>query len=93
MAELIREVATPGPGQCLLHVLRDPVNPDGRVLVERADPVVAISEGLIRQIRAGESHPDVSLDGKTLVINGANQQVSYRLEKCGQPGYLLGRLC
>ncbi len=92
MAELIREVATPGPGQCLLHVIRGQGNPDGRVLVERADPVVAISEGLIRQIRAGESHPDVSLDGKTLVIDGANRQVSYRLERCGQPGYLLGRL-
>ncbi len=92
MAELIREVATPGPGQCLLHVIRSPQDPDGRVFVERADPVVAISEGLIRQIRAGGSHPDVSLDGKTLVIDGANRQVAYRLKACGQPGYLLGTL-
>jgi len=86
------EYAAPGPGQCLLHVIRDPGNPDGRVFIERADPVVAISEGLIRQIRAGGSHPDVSLDGKTLVIDGANQRVSYRLERCAQPGYLLGTL-
>ena len=88
-----REVITPGPGQCLLHVIRSGAADEaGRIFVERADPVVAISEGLIRQIRAGESHPDVSLDGKTLVIDGANRQVSYRLERCGQPGYLLGRL-
>jgi hypothetical protein len=92
VAELVREIATPGPGQCLLHVIRDPGNPDGRIYVERADPVVAISEGLIRQIRAGQNHPDISLDGKTLVIDGANQQVSYRLERCAQPGYLLGTL-
>jgi hypothetical protein len=84
--ELVREVATPGPGQCLLHVI------GGRVFVERADPVVAISEGLIRQIRSGGSHADVRLDGDVLVIDAANQRVSYRLEKCGQPGYLLGTL-
>jgi hypothetical protein len=86
------EYAAPGPGQCLLHVIRSPEDPGGRIYVERADPVVAISEGLIRQIRGGQSHPDVRLDGKVLVIDGANQQVSYRLEACGQPGYLLGTL-
>jgi hypothetical protein len=93
MAELVREVATPGPGQCLLHVIRDPDNPDGRVFIERADPVVAISHGMIRQVRAGKAPAGISLDGDVLVIDAANQRVSYRLEKCGQPGYLLGRLC
>lgn len=93
MAELTREVATPGPGQCLLHIIRsaEPGGP-GRVWVERADPAVAISHGLIRQIREGGNHPDVSLDGDVLVIDGVNQRVSYRLERCGQPGYLLGKL-
>ena len=90
--DLAREAATPGPGQCLLHVIRTPASPDGRIYVERADPVVAISEGLIRQIRAGQNHPDVHLDGGTLVIDGANQRVSYRLGQCAQPGYLLGTL-
>lgn len=80
------EYAAPGPGQCILH------NMAGRLLVERADPVVAVSEELIRQIRAGGAHPDVRLDGKTLVIDAANQRVSYRLQACGQPGYLLGTL-
>jgi hypothetical protein len=93
MAELVREVATPGPGQCLLHVIRDPDNPDGRVFIERADPVVAISHGMIRQVRARQAPAGISLDGDVLVIDAANQRVSYRLEKCGQPGYLLGRLC
>ncbi len=93
MAELVREYATPGPGQCLLHVIRSgPDDVAGRIFVERADPVVAMSEGLIRQIRSGEGHPDISLDGKTLVIDAANQRVSYRLEQCAQPGYLLGTL-
>ncbi len=87
-----REVVTPGPGQCLLHVVRTPADPGGRVFVERADPVVAISEGLIRQVRAGQSHPDVRLDGDVLTIDAANRRVSYRLERCGQPGYLLGKL-
>lgn len=86
MAELIREVITPGPGQCLLHVL------GGRLFVERADPVVAISHGMIRQVRAAQAPAGVSLDGNVLVIDAANQKVSYRLEACAQPGYLLGTL-
>lgn len=86
MAELIREVATPGPGQCLLH------NIGGRLFVERADPVVAIAEAMISQVRAGHGHPDCHLDGNVLTIDGSNQQVAYRLERCGQPGYLLGKL-
>jgi len=65
----------------------------GQLLVERADPVVAISEALIRQARAGTAPAGIVLDGATLVINGANQQVSYRLGPSGHPGYLLGRLC
>jgi hypothetical protein len=82
----IREVATPGPGQCLLHVL------GARLLIERADPVVAISHGMIRQVRAGQAPAGISLDGNVLVIDAANQRVSYRLEECAQPGYLLGTL-
>lgn len=87
------EYAAPGPGKCLLHVIRNPDDPDGRIFVERADPVIAVSEGLIRQIRGGGNHPDVRLDGGTLVIDGANEQVAYRLGPSGHPGYLLGRLC
>jgi len=87
MAELVREVATPGPGQCLLHVM------GGQLLIERADPVVAITHGMIRQVRAGQAPAGISLDGNVLVIGAANQRVSYRLEPCGQPGYLLGKLC
>ena len=81
-----REVATPGPGQCILHTM------GGRLLIERADPVVAISHGMIRQVRSGQAPAGISLDGDVLVIDAANQRVSYRLEKCGQPGYLLGTL-
>lgn len=80
------EYAAPGPGQCILH------NMDGSLFVERADPVVAISEALVTQVRAGTAQRGLSLDGKTLVIDASNQRVSYRLEKCQQPGYLLGRL-
>jgi hypothetical protein len=85
-ALLETEIATPGPGQCILH------NMNGQLWLERADPVVAIAEALVTQVRAGTGHPDISLDGKTLVINTANRQVSYRLERCAQPGYLLGTL-
>lgn len=80
------EYGAPGPGQCVLH------NLDGRLFVQRADPQVAIAQALISQVRSGAGHPDISLDGATLVIDGANQRVSYRLERCAQPGYLLGRL-
>jgi hypothetical protein len=87
------EYAAPGPGQCILHVFpRGTSDLYDRIFVERADPAVAISEALIRQIRAGDAHPDVRLDGDVLVIDAANQRVSYRLGKCGQPGYLLGTL-
>jgi hypothetical protein len=80
------EYAAPGPGQCILH------NMDGSLLVERADPVVAFPESLVTQVRAGTGPGGISLDGKTLVIDAANQRVSYRLEQCAQPGYLLGTL-
>jgi hypothetical protein len=80
------EYAAPGPGQCILH------NMGGQLLVERADPVVAFPEALVSQIRAGTGPAGIGLDGKTLVIDASNQRVSYRLEQCGQPGYLLGTL-
>lgn len=80
------EYAAPGPGQCILH------NIDGQLLVERADPVVAISEALIAEIRAGTAHAGLSLDGQTLVIDASGQRVAYRLGACKQPGYLLGTL-
>ncbi len=80
------EYAAPGPGQCVLH------NMGGELLVERADPVVALPVMLIGQVRAGTGPRGLSLDGKTLVIDAANQRVCYRLERSGQPGYLLGRL-
>ena len=80
------EYAAPGPGQCILH------NMGGQLLLERADPVVAITEGMIRQIRAGKAPAGISLDGDVLVIDASNRRVSYRLGACGQPGYLLGTL-
>jgi len=80
------EYAAPGPGQCILH------NMGGELLVERADPVVALPAALIGQVRAGRGPRGLSLDGRTLVIDAANLRVAYRLERCPQPGYLLGRL-
>lgn len=80
------EYAAPGPGQCILHSM------NGRLFVERADPVVAFTEALVTQIRAGTAPAGLSLDGQTLVIDGSGGQVFYRLEQCPQPGYLLGRL-
>ena len=81
------EYAAPGPGQCILHNLGD------RLFVERADPVVALASALITQVQAGEGHPDMRVDGQTLVIDGANQEVRYRLGPSGHPGYVLGRAC
>src|SRR5260370_29829934 len=86
MAELAREVITPGPGQCLLH------NIGGRLFVERADPVVAIATGLIRQVFEGNGHADMRLDGHVLVICGSNAEVRYRLERSGRPDLMLGTL-
>ncbi len=80
------EYAAPGPGQCVLH------NMDGQLLVERADPAVAFPETLISQVRAGTGPAGLRLDGRTLVIDAANQRVAYRLGQCPQPGYLLGTL-
>jgi len=81
------EYAAPGPGQCILH------NMGGRLFVERADPLIAVAPELISQVRRGEGHPDLHYDGGTLVIDGANQRVAYRLTSSGQPGFLLGRAC
>lgn len=80
------EYAAPGPGQCVLHRI------DGALFMERADPVVAFPEHMVATVRAGKGAVGLALDGKTLLINASNRQVAYRLERCGQPGYLLGRL-
>lgn len=84
------EYAAPGPGQCVLHRIGD------GLYCQRADPVVAFTDGLLRQVAAGGA-PGMRLDatalGKVLVIDAVGQRVCYRLERCGQPGYLLGRLC
>lgn len=85
-ALLETQVATPGPGQCILHRI------GGRLVIERADPVVAIAEALIDQVRAGTAPAGILMDGETLVIAAANQQVAYRLGPSGHPGYLLGTL-
>ena len=81
------EYAAPGPGQCVLH------NVGGRLFVERADPVIAITPELVSQILRGEGHPDLHYDGRTLIIDGANQHAAYRLGPSGHAGYLLGQLC
>ena len=80
------EYDAPGPGQCIVHSM------GGELLIERADPVVAIPEALVAQVRDGKARHGFTLDGKTLVIAAGNQTVSYRLEQCPQPGYLLGKL-
>jgi hypothetical protein len=81
------EYAAPGPGQCILH------NIGGRLHLQRADPVVALSAALIAQIRAGTAHPDLTLDGQVLVIDAVNEQARYRLATSPHAGYVLGLLC
>ena len=92
------EYAAPGPGQCILH------NMDGQLLLERADPVVAFPESLLRQVRDGAGPAGLSLLGADpkgrwspdmkgawlLAIDAANEHVRYKLERCKQPGYVLG---
>lgn len=75
-----RELIVPGPGQIVLHNIRaGPGDPAGRLHVERADPRVLISEALLAQVRTGQGHPDLHLDGFTLVIDAANQRLTYQL--------------
>ncbi len=92
------EYAAPGPGQCILH------NMGGQLLVERADPVVAFPESLVRHVRDGTGPAGLCLLGADprarwspgtngawlLAIEAANGPVRYRLERCKRPGYVLG---
>jgi hypothetical protein len=80
------ELVVPGPGQCILH------NIDGRLLVERADPQILLSEQLLAQVAAGQGHADMHLDGDVLTIDGSNQHVSYRFEAPWGSIYRLARL-
>jgi len=82
---LTPEVATPGPGQCLLHRI------DGRLFVERADPQILLTQALVMQVRAGQQQ-DMHLDGDVLVIDGSNQRVSYRLGQADGTGHRLAHL-
>lgn len=83
---LTHELVVPGPGQCVLH------NIGGRLLVERADPLILIAEELVAQIVAGKAHPDLHLDGEVLAIDGSNSRVAYRLGPPDGTPYRLARL-
>lgn len=63
------------PGDIVLTDLRD----RGRLRIDRADPEIGISAALLRQMRAGATHPDVTLDGDLLTINAVNRRVTYRI--------------
>jgi hypothetical protein len=47
--------------------------------IDRADPRVRISGELLEQIRAGNYHPAVTLDGDLLKIRAVNRTVIYRI--------------
>lgn len=53
--------------------------PDGSIRVDRADPRILISAEFIDEIRAGNHHPDVRLDGDLLHIDADNENVIYRI--------------
>jgi hypothetical protein len=57
-------------------VLRDE-RPGLRVL--QADPKILIGGEVLEELRAGRHHPDVTLDGDVLTINGINRKVIYRI--------------
>lgn len=62
-------------GTCVLkHVGAD-------LYIEHADPRTLISAELLDEIRAGNHHSAVTLDGDLLKIRGVNRTVIYRLSQ------------
>jgi hypothetical protein len=60
-------------GECVLTTT------DEGVRIDQADPEILIASELLDEMRAGSLHPDVSLDGELLRIEGINRTVIYRL--------------
>jgi hypothetical protein len=63
------------PGDVTMTVLMD----IGRLRIVRADPQIGISAPLLRMMRAGDRHPDVTIDGDVLTINAVNRRLVYRI--------------
>lgn len=66
------------PGDIHLTTINDPGYAP-RIQIDRADYRVWIAAGLLDKIRAGDHHPDVTLDGDRLTINGTTRSVTYRI--------------
>lgn len=60
-------------GECVLTTVDDGIR------VDHADPEILISPELLDEMRAGNLHPNVSLDGDLLRIEGTNRTVIYRI--------------
>lgn len=60
-------------GDCILTRSGDDL------IVQQADPRIRISVELLDEVRSGQYHPKVTLDGDVFTINGSNQKAVYRI--------------
>lgn len=68
------------PGYVRLHMhYAGPDDLVGRPRIDHADPVAWISAEILDEIRSGNYHPDVTVDGDLLTIRGSNRTVIYRI--------------
>lgn len=51
-----------------------------RLRIDHADPTIRVSVDLLDQLRQGNRHPDMRLDGDLLTITGVNRTVLYRVQ-------------
>jgi hypothetical protein len=63
-----------------------PSPPDARLRVEHADPVIQVSDKLLRSLRTRRDLPGVTYDGDLLTVRAVNRTVIYRRRE-----YVTGR--
>jgi hypothetical protein len=66
-------------GTCTISDRITPENGQREICIDRADPRIQIADDFLDEIRAGNHHPDVTLDGDLLKIRAVNRTVVYRI--------------
>jgi hypothetical protein len=66
-------------GTCIVSDRIIPETGQREIHIDRADPRIQIADELLDEVRAGNHHPDVTLDGDLLKVRAVNRTVIYRI--------------
>jgi len=77
----------PSFGDCLVTKHYGGPTEDDYITVDRADPVVLISSGMVEELQRDALVPEVELNGDVMTINAANRRVVYRIDWASFDGH------